>query len=162
MSGPIKNRWRFTHDQHTQGARAHGWEKRRVRRSGAGNHRDHRDAGENTGWRAGEWFGPAGPVFPERASAWRPTDPRCSSPAAETVRGCASVAYNPSRSGWPPPPRCWLGQLPGIPSGRWTARLRAGRFARWANLMSRTFSLAPHPFLALCFGTSPHARVRRF
>src|SRR5712692_5383945 len=98
--------WRLAHDRRTQ--RALGMEKLRERRSAAGSHPDPRGGGENAGWRAGGWLGSERRAGPSRAGTWRPTDLRCSSPAAESAPEYAIAAYNSGRSWWPL--RRWLGQ----------------------------------------------------
>src|SRR5260370_718714 len=97
--------WVHHSDRRTQ--RALGMEKLRERRSAAGSHPDPRGGGENAGWRAGGWLGSERRAGPARAGTWRPTDLRCSSPAAESAPEYAIAAYNSGRSWWPL--RRWLG-----------------------------------------------------
>src|SRR5258708_18116901 len=87
--------WRIVHDRRAQGPR--GREKLGVRRCAAGTHPDHRGGGENADWRAGGWLGSEERVCPATADTWRPTDPRCSSPAAESGREYAIASNNPGR-----------------------------------------------------------------
>ena len=77
------------HDRRTQ--RALERKRWHARRCAAGSHLDPRGGGENPGWRAGGWFGSEARVGPARAGAWRPTDPRCSSRAAENTPDMPSL-----------------------------------------------------------------------